>query len=194
MQRLLKNVSSLLMPGGYFFGATPDSSTIWYTHYLTLWSIIFLIFKTLSYTSTDTRYKYQKAVEEAMKAGSLRVNGTLPRVRTELYNISFEDDRYVLSTCGYLEFILWHIGQSLLLSGSSWILVHTFKKNVPSPLKETEVWMHQLACRFHEYGSKYQLRFSDDAGLPVQAQLLVHFPSLIRFALSTCLFVIDCKH
>ncbi|KAH9546300.1 hypothetical protein CY35_12G088100 [Sphagnum magellanicum] len=102
VQRLLKNVSSLLMPGGYFFGATPDSSTIW--------------------------YKYQKAVEEAMKAGSLRVNGTLPRVRTELYNISFEDDR------------------------------------------------------FHEYGSKYQLRFSDDAGLPMQAQLLVHFPSLIRLA------------
>ncbi len=90
------------MPGGYFFGATPDSSTIWYTHYLTLWSMICVIFKTLSYASTDTRYKYQKAVEEAMKAGSLRVNGTLPRVRTELYNISFEDDRYVLSTCGYL--------------------------------------------------------------------------------------------
>jgi mRNA (guanine-N7-)-methyltransferase len=102
VQRLLKNVSSLLMPGGYFFGATPDSSTIWYTHYLTFWSIICVIFKTLSYASTDTRYKYQKAVEEAMKAGSLRVNGTLPRVRTELYNISFEDDRYVLSTCGYL--------------------------------------------------------------------------------------------
>lgn len=42
------------------------------------------------------RYKYQKAVEGAMKAGSLRANGNLPRVRTELYNISFEDDRYSL--------------------------------------------------------------------------------------------------
>lgn len=27
---LLHNVSSLLKPGGYFFGITPDSSTIWY--------------------------------------------------------------------------------------------------------------------------------------------------------------------
>lgn len=30
MRRLLHNVSSLLKPGGYFFGITPDSSTIWY--------------------------------------------------------------------------------------------------------------------------------------------------------------------
>lgn len=29
-KRLLHNVSSLLKPGGYFFGITPDSSTIWY--------------------------------------------------------------------------------------------------------------------------------------------------------------------
>ena len=29
-RRLLHNVSSLLKPGGYFFGITPDSSTIWY--------------------------------------------------------------------------------------------------------------------------------------------------------------------
>lgn len=27
---LLRNVSSLLKPGGYFFGITTDSSTIWY--------------------------------------------------------------------------------------------------------------------------------------------------------------------
>lgn len=27
---VLHNVSSLLKPGGYFFGITPDSSTIWY--------------------------------------------------------------------------------------------------------------------------------------------------------------------
>ncbi|KAG0593021.1 hypothetical protein KC19_1G299000 [Ceratodon purpureus] len=65
---LLRNVVSLLKPGGYFFGTTPDSSTIW--------------------------YKYQKAVEEAMKVGSLRVNGTLPRVKSSLYTITFEDDRF----------------------------------------------------------------------------------------------------
>nr|XP_016498311.1 PREDICTED: mRNA cap guanine-N7 methyltransferase 2-like isoform X1 [Nicotiana tabacum] len=29
-RRLLHNVSSLLKPGGYFLGITPDSSTIWY--------------------------------------------------------------------------------------------------------------------------------------------------------------------
>lgn len=44
----------------------------------------------------DFRYKYQKAVEGAMKAGSLRANGQLPRVRTDLYSISFEDDRWVM--------------------------------------------------------------------------------------------------
>ncbi|XP_024389594.1 uncharacterized protein [Physcomitrium patens] len=101
VRQLLKNVASLLKPGGYFFGATPDSSTIW--------------------------YKYQKAVEGAMKAGSLRANGHLPRVRTDLYSISFEDDR------------------------------------------------------FNQYGSRYQLRFTDDT-VPPQPQILVHFPSLIRHA------------
>jgi len=29
-RKLLHNVSSLLKPGGYFLGITPDSSTIWY--------------------------------------------------------------------------------------------------------------------------------------------------------------------
>jgi hypothetical protein len=29
-RKLLQNVSSLLKPGAYFFGITPDSSTIWY--------------------------------------------------------------------------------------------------------------------------------------------------------------------
>lgn len=29
-RKLLQNVSCLLKPGGYFFGITPDSSTIWY--------------------------------------------------------------------------------------------------------------------------------------------------------------------
>lgn len=30
-----------------------------------------------------------------MKVGSLRVNGTLPRVKSSLYTITFEDDRWV---------------------------------------------------------------------------------------------------
>lgn len=29
-RKILHNVSSLLKPGGYFFGIVPDSSTIWY--------------------------------------------------------------------------------------------------------------------------------------------------------------------
>jgi len=65
---LLQNVASLLKPGGYFFGITADSSTIW--------------------------SKYQKAVEGAIKAGNLKVNGMLPRVRTDQYVITFEDDRF----------------------------------------------------------------------------------------------------
>ncbi|KAJ7518593.1 hypothetical protein O6H91_20G000100 [Diphasiastrum complanatum] len=67
-KHLLQNVAALLKPGGYFFGTTADSSTIW--------------------------IKYQKAVEGALKSGSLRANGALPRVRSELYSISFEDDRF----------------------------------------------------------------------------------------------------
>lgn len=42
MRRLLQNVSSLLKPGGYFLGITPDSSTIWYgTKFGRLCSIMF---------------------------------------------------------------------------------------------------------------------------------------------------------
>lgn len=65
VRSLLHNVASILKPGGYFFGITADSSTIW--------------------------SKYQKVVEGAHKAGSLRV---LPRVNSEHYAISFEDDRF----------------------------------------------------------------------------------------------------
>ncbi|OAE29130.1 hypothetical protein AXG93_1390s1130 [Marchantia polymorpha subsp. ruderalis] len=71
VRRLLKNVSAVLKSGGYFFGTCPDSSTIW--------------------------YKYQKAVEGAIKAGVLRLShldGPLPCVRTDIYKISFEDDRF----------------------------------------------------------------------------------------------------
>lgn len=68
VKRLLLNVASVLKPGGYFFGTTADSSTLW--------------------------SKYQKAVEGAHKAGSLRANGALPRVNSDHYAISFEDDRF----------------------------------------------------------------------------------------------------
>ncbi|XP_013698728.2 mRNA cap guanine-N7 methyltransferase 2 [Brassica napus] len=64
-RRLLTNVASLLKPGGYFFGITPDSSTIW--------------------------AKYQKNVE----AYHNRSGGTKPNVfpnyiRSESYMITFE--------------------------------------------------------------------------------------------------------
>ncbi|KAL3686881.1 hypothetical protein R1sor_013190 [Riccia sorocarpa] len=101
VRSLLRNISSVLRPGGYFFGSAPDSSTIW--------------------------YKYQKAVEDAMRAGALRFQGALPSIRTDLYKISFDDDR------------------------------------------------------FHRFGSKFFLRFSDD-GFPAQSQTLIHFPSLLRLA------------
>lgn len=43
-RKLLQNVSCLLKPGGYFFGITPDSSTIWYEIVIVktycLWSCI----------------------------------------------------------------------------------------------------------------------------------------------------------
>ncbi|XP_024013496.1 mRNA cap guanine-N7 methyltransferase 2 isoform X2 [Eutrema salsugineum] len=64
-RRLLSNVACLLKPGGYFFGITPDSSTIW--------------------------AKYQKNVE----AYHNRSGGTKPNVfpnyiRSESYMITFE--------------------------------------------------------------------------------------------------------
>eukprot|EP00250_Pteridium_aquilinum_P006487 c16399_g1_i1 orf=148-2649(+) len=65
VRSLLKNVASILKPGGYFFGITADSSTIW--------------------------SKFQKAVEGAHRAGVVRA---LPRVHSEHYIISFEDDRF----------------------------------------------------------------------------------------------------
>eukprot|EP00249_Psilotum_nudum_P016235 c25737_g1_i1 orf=51-2042(+) len=75
-RRFLQNVASLLKPGGYFFGTTTDSSTIW--------------------------SKYQKAVEGALKAGSLRANGALPRVNSGHYMISFEDDRFTTFGTKYI--------------------------------------------------------------------------------------------
>ncbi|XP_028793427.1 mRNA cap guanine-N7 methyltransferase 2 isoform X2 [Neltuma alba] len=64
-QRLLHNVSSLLKPGGYFFGITPDSSTIW--------------------------AKYQKNVEAYHnKSSSMKPNIVPNCIRTENYMITFE--------------------------------------------------------------------------------------------------------
>ncbi|WOL03213.1 mRNA cap guanine-N7 methyltransferase 2 isoform X2 [Canna indica] len=62
---LLRNVSSLLKPGGYFFGITPDSSTIW--------------------------AKYQKNVEASHNKGIGMKSNIVPScIRSENYMITFE--------------------------------------------------------------------------------------------------------
>ncbi|KAG9455008.1 hypothetical protein H6P81_007912 [Aristolochia fimbriata] len=62
---LLQNVASLLKPGGYFFGITPDSSTIW--------------------------AKYQKVVEASHNKGaSAKPNPVANCIRSEHYIITFE--------------------------------------------------------------------------------------------------------
>ncbi|XP_038710407.1 mRNA cap guanine-N7 methyltransferase 2 isoform X2 [Tripterygium wilfordii] len=64
-RRLLHNVSSLLKPGGYFFGITPDSSTIW--------------------------AKYQKNVEAYHNRSSSMKPNIVPNcIRSESYMITFE--------------------------------------------------------------------------------------------------------
>ncbi|RVW76218.1 mRNA cap guanine-N7 methyltransferase 2 [Vitis vinifera] len=64
-RRLLHNVASLLKPGGYFFGITPDSSTIW--------------------------AKYQKNVEAYHNRGSSMKPNIVPNcIRSESYMITFE--------------------------------------------------------------------------------------------------------
>ncbi|AQK63919.1 hypothetical protein Zm00014a_032809 [Zea mays] len=68
-KKLLNNVSSLPKPGGYFFGITPDSSTIW--------------------------TKYQKNVEAAHNKGLKTVPNS---IRSENYTITFEveEEKYEL--------------------------------------------------------------------------------------------------
>ncbi|KAJ3687431.1 hypothetical protein LUZ61_016595 [Rhynchospora tenuis] len=64
-KKLLHNVSSLLKPGGYFFGILPDSSTIW--------------------------TKYQKNVEALLhKGGGTKSNMAPNYIRSENYVITFE--------------------------------------------------------------------------------------------------------
>ncbi|CAI9091249.1 OLC1v1026218C1 [Oldenlandia corymbosa var. corymbosa] len=64
-KRLLQNVSSLLKPGGYFFGIIPDSSTIW--------------------------AKYQKNVEAYHNKGAGMKPNIVPNcIRSESYMITFE--------------------------------------------------------------------------------------------------------
>ncbi|ESR49845.1 mRNA cap guanine-N7 methyltransferase 2 [Citrus sinensis] len=64
-RRLLQNVSSLLKPGGYFLGITPDSSTIW--------------------------AKYQKNVEAYHNRSSSMKPNLVPNcIRSESYVITFE--------------------------------------------------------------------------------------------------------
>ncbi|KAM7463838.1 hypothetical protein LguiA_031959 [Lonicera macranthoides] len=65
VKRLLHNVSSLLKPGGYFFGITPDSSTIW--------------------------AKYQKNVEAYHnRSGGMKPSIVPNCIRSESYMITFE--------------------------------------------------------------------------------------------------------
>ncbi|KAJ4819985.1 mRNA cap guanine-N7 methyltransferase [Rhynchospora pubera] len=64
-RKLLHNVSSLLKPGGYFFGIVPDSSTIW--------------------------TKYQKNVEALLhKGGGTKSNMAPAYIRSDNYVITFE--------------------------------------------------------------------------------------------------------
>ncbi|KAF3336223.1 mRNA cap guanine-N7 methyltransferase 2 isoform X2 [Carex littledalei] len=64
-RKLVQNVSSLLKPGGYFFGIVPDSSTIW--------------------------TKYQKNVEASLHKGGGTKSNILPNyIRSENYVITFE--------------------------------------------------------------------------------------------------------
>ncbi|CAI0442476.1 unnamed protein product [Linum tenue] len=64
-RRLLHSVSSLLKPGGYFLGITPDSSTIW--------------------------AKYQKNVEAYHnRSASMKLNIVPNCIRSENYMITFE--------------------------------------------------------------------------------------------------------
>ncbi|KAJ4851569.1 hypothetical protein Tsubulata_034338 [Turnera subulata] len=64
-RKLLHNVASLLKPGGYFFGITPDSSTIW--------------------------AKYQKNVEAYHnRSGGMKPNIVPNCIRSESYMITFE--------------------------------------------------------------------------------------------------------
>ncbi|GBG65710.1 hypothetical protein CBR_g52011 [Chara braunii] len=67
LHNFLRNAAALLKPGGYLFGTCPDSGTIW--------------------------CKYQKAVESLRTGHQPRWNGQLPRVRSDSYTITFEDDR-----------------------------------------------------------------------------------------------------
>ncbi|ONI23739.1 hypothetical protein PRUPE_2G205200 [Prunus persica] len=72
-RKLLLNVSSLLKPGGYFFGITPDSSTIW--------------------------AKYQKNVEAYHNRSSGMKPNIVPNcIRSENYMITFEveDEKFPL--------------------------------------------------------------------------------------------------
>nr|CAN61601.1 hypothetical protein VITISV_013027 [Vitis vinifera] len=79
-RRLLHNVASLLKPGGYFFGITPDSSTIW--------------------------AKYQKNVEAYHNRGSSMKPNIVPNcIRSESYMITFEVEEEKLAREAGLEYV-----------------------------------------------------------------------------------------
>ncbi|KZV55301.1 Dihydrolipoamide acetyltransferase component of pyruvate dehydrogenase isoform 1 [Dorcoceras hygrometricum] len=80
VRRLLRNVSSLLRPGGYFLGLTPDSSTIW--------------------------AKYQKNVEAYHnKSGGMKPNIFPNCIRSESYIITFEVEEEKLAREAGLEYV-----------------------------------------------------------------------------------------
>lgn len=136
VRSLLQNVASILKPGGYFFGITADSSTIW--------------------------SKFQKAVEGAHRAGVFRV---LPRVHSEHYTISFEDDRFTPFGTRYtLQF-----GDGVIFEGQQ--LIH-----FPSFIRLAE----EVGLECIELQNLQE--FFDDYRL--------HFPDLLR---ATCANLVDPK-
>ncbi|KAH7431078.1 hypothetical protein KP509_08G028900 [Ceratopteris richardii] len=123
VRTLLQNVSSVLRPGGYFFGITADSSTIW--------------------------SKYQKAVEVPHRGGMYRV---LPRVQSEYYTISFEDDRFTPFGTRYtLQF-----GDGVIFEGQQ--LIH-----FPSFIRlAEEVGLEYMELQnLQEFYDDYRLQFLD---------------------------------
>ncbi|CAJ1974380.1 unnamed protein product [Sphenostylis stenocarpa] len=79
-RKLLHNVASLLKPGGYFLGITPDSSTIW--------------------------AKYQRNVEAYHnKSSSMKPNIVPNCIRTENYMITFEVEEENLAREAGLEYV-----------------------------------------------------------------------------------------
>ncbi|KAI4330304.1 hypothetical protein MLD38_028602 [Melastoma candidum] len=95
VRKLLHNVASLLKPGGYFLGITPDSSTIW--------------------------AKYQKNVEAYHNRIASMKPGIVPNcIRSESYMITFEVEEEKFPSFGK-KYQLMFAGE---ISGENHCLVH----------------------------------------------------------------------